>query len=163
MVGGLPFWALLAPTSHSSPGQRLKGQATDSDLSVLLAEFVEGLTAAVFFSALGSRRSRLAKGDGDGREECDRSASQFECESCHSSSAMLIKAKGVKAGSRPAFCLVSNPLEGRFSNRSGGACSSNKIADPVNIFAAGSSLDPTRYVHAKRPRFSNGSTHVFGR
>ena len=30
--------------------------------------------------------------------------------------AMLIKAKGVKAGSRPAFCLVSNPLEGRFSN-----------------------------------------------
>ena len=49
-------------------------------------------------------------------EECDRSASQFECESCHSSSAMLIKAKGVKAGSRPAFCLVSNPLEGRFSN-----------------------------------------------
>jgi len=53
--------------------------------------------------AVRSGQARLPKGNENGREECNRSVSQFVSESWHGSNAIVVNASGVKAGSRPAL------------------------------------------------------------
>src|SRR5207248_9851641 len=114
-----------------------------------------------FFVAVGSRRIRLPEGNEDGREECDRCASQFVSESWHSSDASLVNASGVKAGSRPAFLCCFCPLERRFRTTSDRARSGNKIADPVNIFMPWSALDSACHIYAKRPGLVDRFSDIF--
>ena len=57
--------------------------------------------------------------------------------------------------------VVSEPKNSRFRTASGRARSGNKIADPVNIFAAPCGLDTTGHIYSKRPSLVDRFSYIF--
>jgi hypothetical protein len=58
-------------------------------------------------------------------------------------------------------CVVSARKTGDFRTASGRTRSGNKIADPINIFAARYGLDTACYIYPKRPGLVDRFSYIF--
>jgi hypothetical protein len=60
-----------------------------------------------------------------------------------------------------SYCVVSEPKTGDFRTASGRTRSSNKIADPMDIFAARCALDTTGHIYSKGPGLVDRISYIF--
>src|SRR5437870_12463650 len=72
----------------------------------------------------------------------------------------LMQAALKQEADQPLY-VVSAPETADFRTASGRACSGNKIADPVNIFAARPDLDAACHIHPKWPGFVHRFNYIF--
>ena len=111
--------------------------------------------------AVRSGQARLPEGNENGREECDRSVSQFVSESWHGSNAIWLMQSALKQEADQPCGVVSDPKIADFRTALGRARSGNKIADPINIFAPRCGLDTTCHIYSKRPGLVDRFSYIF--